>query len=330
MNAAPAPGDAPAPLHEADLLPLAGRGLLEAARDYVDLGFVLAPRRRGARLAAEVQGTEDLYACRVEVRASVDGGAPELGPQCACPSRRPFCKHVLALLLLWARRPEGFESLDDLEVRLRRIPAAELAALCGDAALEHRGLGAALETAAADPDWAAAPPGRCLQEWERFRASGLARGTWPEEALTLGSRIAGAPGSPRVRAAADAALELRQLAWWLTLLSPDLPPAAVRPWVRHLAARLEEARGRGPAAALPPEVGVHLASLAGALPDALAAERRDLAGFVAGVPTLAPVFEAQLQVMLWGEELGARLAVAPRLPATGARCREALAALREA
>lgn len=330
MNGAAVPGDAPPRLHEADLLSLAGRGLLEAARDYVDLGFVLAPRRRGPHLAAEVQGTEDRYACRVELRGPSAGGAPEMAPECACPSRRPFCKHVLAVLLLWVRSPEAFEPLDDLEARLRRIPAALLAALCCDAALADPGLGAALRAAASDPDWAAAPPGRCLQEWERFRASALARGTWPEDALTLGTRIAGAPGSPRLRAAADAALELRQLAWWLTLLGPDLPPVALRPWLRHLVARLEEARGRGPGAALPPEVGVHLAALAGALPEALATDRRDLAAFVAGVPTLAPVFEAQLQLMLWGEELGGRLAVAPRLPAAGARCREALAALREA
>jgi hypothetical protein len=327
MSASAAAEDRPAPLHEADLLALGPRGLLDAARDYVDLGFVLHPRRRGCRLAAEVQGTEDLYACRVGV-APVSGGPPRLEPACPCPSRRPFCKHALALLLLWARRPCDFLDLDGLEGRLRRRPAAELAALCCDAALEHRGLGAALETAAAEPDWAGELPGRCLQEWERFRAAAVERGRWPDEALALGARIGGPPGSPARRKGADAALELRQLAWWLTLAAPDLPPPALRPWLRHLEARLGAARAGSPDAALPPEVGAHLGALAAALPEAMGAERRALAALVAGVPTLAPVFEAQLEVLLWGEELAARLAVAPRRPDAGARCREALEALR--
>jgi hypothetical protein len=318
--------DGPATLREADLFPLAARGLLEAARDYVDLGFILRPRRRSRRLAAEVRGTEDVYACGAEVRRPEEGGPPSITPRCACPSRRPFCKHVLALLQLWVLRPEEFLALERVEERLRRLPSAELAALLCDVAEEGRDLTGALAAATAPSEWDQAPPGACLQEWERFREDSREAGRWPEAALLLGSRIAGPPGSPVPRPGAATAVGLRQLAWWLTLLCADLPEPAIRPWARHLEAQLEAAQlVGGTAAALPPELAPHLARLACALPAGLGGERRWLAAFAAAVPTLAGPFEAQAAALLWDEELAARLAVSPRLPeAAGARCREVL------
>jgi hypothetical protein len=320
-----APG--PARLREADLFALAGAGLLEAARDYVLLGRVRRPRRRGARVAAEVEGSDATYVCSADVEALPDA-APRLLPACDCPSQRPYCKHVLALLHLWATDPDAFACLDDAEARLRTRPAGTLAGLlCGAAMGEGDPLDIAL-AAAAPLDWATLPSGRCLEAWQDFRADAVRAARWPEAAFSLGLRIAGRPGDQPRRRGADAAVDLRQLCWWLTLVGGDLPDAAVRPWLGQLVAHLESARLAGDAASLPPELGVWLARLAEALPDAFAADRLWLARFAAAVPTLRPVFEAQTQLLLWTEEVAARVAVAPAVPEEVAvRCRQTLAAM---
>ena len=320
----------PAPVRESDVFGLTTPGLLEAARDYVRLDRVHRPRRRAERIAAEVDGTDATYACHADVRRGA-GVAPDIAPNCECPSHRPYCKHVLALLLLWAENPAAFAPLDAWEAELRARSPVELAELLADSAMGADAL-QLLAGAAAVPAWLAEPPGRCLQEWGRFRSWAEASGVWPAAALQLGARIAGPPGSPAAAPqvhVAHPAVAARQLAWWLTRMMTVLPEPALLPWVEHLFARLD-ALGRQPREAPPPELGVWLARVAAALPPARDPERSWLARFAAHVPTLAPVFEAELQRARWEAELTLRLAVAPALPTPGAALAESghVAALR--
>ena len=322
----------PLALREPDVFSLASRGLLEAALDYVLLGRVRRPRRRGAVIAAEVEGSESTYCARASLAA---GGPVQITPACDCPSQRPFCKHVLALLLLWTREPQAFLSLDTAEAVLARRPAAVVAALLAEAAMGGGDPLEALALAGHPPDWDGLPPGRCLEDWQAFAAWGELHGRWPEAALTLGARIAGPPGRPPTDGGAQAAVVSRQLAWWLTNMTAVLPPPALLPWLSHLAARLEGAARRADAAALAPELAVHLARLATALPEERAAERRWLAHFAAAAASLGPVFEAETERLLWSAETAIRLAVSPAVPdaapggpATADRCRAVLAVLR--
>lgn len=324
------------PLREADLFGLASAGLLELALDYVLLGRVGRARVRGATLAATVEGSQDTYTVRVILQAPerATDGAPGIQPSCDCPSRRPYCKHVLAVLLLWARDPATFVRLDASEAALRAWPARDLAALLAEAAMDGADLLGVLCAAGRPADWHAMPVGRCLEDWATFLAWAREVGAWPQAAFTLGARIAGPPGSEPLDHGVHAAVASRQLAWWLTCAAPLLPAASVLPWVRHLCARLERAELRGDVAALPPELAVWLARAAVALPAARDGERRWLGRFAAGVPALRLVFEGELQRLRWGAEVALRLAVAPAAPevggeATADRCRELLAVLRD-
>lgn len=299
----------PPSLGPAELFALAPAGLLEIASDYVQLGYVRRPRRRGCVLAAEVEGSADVYHCRAELRPGE--GRPAILPTCACPSGRPFCKHVLALLTLWSRAPGEFAAVDDLERALAARPGPEVAACLAAVAMEALDPLERLRDAARPRQWEALPPGECLEHWEAFREWASVAGRWPEAALHLGARIAGPPGSPPAGGGAPAAVASRQLAWWLWRMAEGLPPAALLPWLRHLFHRLDAAATADDAAALPPELGVYLARLATALPPERAAERRWLVRFAAATQVLAPIFEAEVLRLLWTGELGLRLASAP-------------------
>jgi hypothetical protein len=323
----------PAPLGEADVFPLADAGLLEAARDYVLLGRVRRPRRRGAVLIAEVEGTDATYTARAEVRR--EGGTPRISPACDCPSHRPFCKHVLALLLLWSAEPAAFAPLDDWEATLAACPAPELAALLAEVAMGESDPLELLRTAAR-PDWQHLPPGRCLEAWDRFRAWAVDEGRWPQAALDLALRIAGPPDRAPLQQGPEAALAARQLAWWLTLAAPELPTPTLQVWLRHLRTRLEAAEAGDPGG-LPPELAVWLARLTATLSEEQEAERLWLARLAGAVPALGPAFEAELERLRWEAVLAVRLALGPAAPAAvveggaatrAARCLRALAVLR--
>lgn len=330
-------GALPPPLGEADLFGLASAGLLELAMDYVLLGRVGRARVRGATLAATVEGSQDTYTVRVVLQVperAGDARAPGIQPSCDCPSRRPYCKHVLAVLLLWARDPAAFVRLDASEAALRAWPARDLAALLAEAAMDGADLLGVLCAAGRPADWNSLPVGRCLEDWAAFLGWAREAGAWPQAAFTLGARIAGPPGSEPVDQGVHAAVASRQLAWWLTCAAPLLPAPSVLPWVRHLCVRLERAELQGDVAALPPELAVWLARAAVAMPAARDGERRWLGQFAAGVPALRLVFEGELQRLRWGAEVALRLAVAPAAPEVGgaavaARCRELLAVLRD-
>lgn len=336
ISETPGPGDhqacpgPPPSLGPADLFPLASSAMLEMAEDYVLLGRVRRPRRRGCRLAAEVEGSEDVYPCRVDV-APADEGI-RLAPWCACPSQRRFCKHVLALLGLWARAPEQFVAVDQLERALATRAAPLVAARFADVAMGGRDPLECMQAAAQPLHYDALPPGRCLEEWEAFRSAAEESGRWPEAALALGVRIAGAPAGMPADRGAPAAVASRQLAWWLTHMVGTLPPAGLLPWLQHLFRRLEAAAAAGDGPALAPELGVWLARLAAALPAERSAEGGWLARFAAATPALGPVFEAETERQLWAAEVSLRLAVAPAVPSAGgegvpARCRALLEAM---
>ncbi len=305
------PGDAgpavggPARLDEVDLYPLAPPTLLEAGRDYALLGRVRRPRRRGAWLAAEVEGSDEEHLARARLERPEPGAACHVAPACTCPSQRPFCRHVLALLYLWVWRPETFLDVDAWERTLAALPAAHAAAALADAAMGEADALTALRNLARQ-DWEAAPPGRVLELWASFRQGAREQGRWPEAALGLGLRIAGAPGDPLP--ADPLAVRARQLAWWLCLLAPELPPPALGPWLERLFA-LVAAAGRS-GAGLPVEVAVWLARLAVALPEARRAEAGWIARFAAASP-VADVFAAELQRLLWESEVSWRLAAGP-------------------
>lgn len=331
-DAEPSVGPPPA-LGPADLFALAPAPLLEAARDYVLLGRVRRPRRRGCRLAAEVEGSEDVYLCRADLTPG--DGAVQILPACACPSQRPFCKHVLALLQLWASASQEFVPVDEFEHNLAMLPGPVVASYLADAAMDGLNPLERLRTAARPPEWTAAPPGRCLEEWEAFRTWAATAGLWPEAALALGIRIAGRPDGSPTDHGVTAAIASRQLAWWLTRMIGVLPPAGLLPWLRHLFRRLDAAATSADALALAPELGVWLARVAVALPEERSCERRWLARFAVVTPTLAPVFEAEARRLLWSAEVSLRLAVAPAVPnsagggAVSGRCRTVLDAFQK-
>lgn len=325
--AVPAGGAEPAAVRESDLFPLVPSGLLERARDYLLLGRVVRPRRRGDLLAADVEGSEATHAVRVRVARREDGSA-DFSPRCDCPASRPLCTHVLATLLLWSRAPEAFAPVDAWEEALRRLPADEAAAALAAAAMGEQDPLDALSRAADHPQGDIEPPGRCLERWPAWRAAAVRRGGWPDAAFALATRIAGAPGSPPP--AEPPGLAVRQLAWWCTLAAAELPPPALLPWLQHLFALLE---ADAAAARLPREVGVWLARLALALPEARAAEAHWLARFAAQTPAVRPAFEAEAERLRWEQEVTWRLAdpgaEVPSLPAL-ARARRVLAAFADA
>lgn len=316
----------PASVGDSDLIGLAAPAVLERAGDYVHLDRLYRTRRYGDVLAAEVEGSEDRYACRVEVRR--EAGRLVLRPTCACPSRRPYCAHVLAVLILWGRSPAAFVPLEPGGLALSARPAAALAALLVGCALGGADPLDVVQEAGQGLDWSAQPPGRCLEAWDAFEAGARAAGRWPEAALDLVIRIAGAPGAPQSDRDARAAVTSRHLAWWLVRSAALLPAPALRPWTRKLAARLQTAQAGGDTGALPPALGVWLARLAAALPPEVADERHWLAAFTAGVPTLAGVFEAELQRILWTAEVAQRVGASPATASRSAAAGEALTAFR--
>lgn len=330
MSATAAVG--PARLGEPDLFALAPAKMLEAARDYVLLGRVHRPRRCGALLAGEVEGNDETYPVRATVAAPE--GSTQITPTCPCPSQRPYCKHVLALLWQWADAPESFLPVDIWRADLSGRSADELADLLADIAMGTADPLTLVENAAAGPDWDNLTPGQCLEQWERFRASALEAGRWPEAALDLGKRITGGLDRLPVGGGPQAAVATRQLAWFLTRIADDLPPPALVPWLRNLEQRLEAADPLEPQA-LPPELGVWVARLAADLPSERGAERRWLARFAATRPALAPVVTAELQRLRWTDEVALRVAVAPATlagrtqPSKADHCLEALAAMND-
>jgi len=93
-------------------------GSFERGSDYFRKGAILDPIRRGNLLRAESRGSSG---GPYRVEATLAHGGQQRNPvdyACDCP-RGGFCKHVVALLLTWAKTPERFSV---------RQPVAELLA----------------------------------------------------------------------------------------------------------------------------------------------------------------------------------------------------------
>lgn len=95
--------------------------------DYYLSGRVRRAAVYWNRLRGEVLANSGDY--RPSVTAG-EGG--RLMAECDCPSRLPFCKHSIALLYLWANRPEEFTDLEGLTAALAGLAPDRLAALLGE------------------------------------------------------------------------------------------------------------------------------------------------------------------------------------------------------
>jgi uncharacterized Zn finger protein len=129
-------------LTEAQVRGLASRKSFERGEDYFREGAVLEPFRQGAELRAECAGTE---AEPYQVVAVLDeSGVAETS--CTCPyDWGGVCKHVVALLLAYVRRPQAFRVVQPLEAMLAERSKAELVALIGEMVRQEPRLMSALE-----------------------------------------------------------------------------------------------------------------------------------------------------------------------------------------
>nr|MBC7245005.1 hypothetical protein [Chloroflexota bacterium] len=92
--------------------------IYERAYAYYRDHRVLNPRRIGAVLEAEVQGTE-LYSVRVEAREGM------ILASCTCPfAETAVCKHIGAVLLQWVHRPESFQVVEEEETTVSQPAVA--------------------------------------------------------------------------------------------------------------------------------------------------------------------------------------------------------------
>ncbi len=86
------------------------------------------------RLRGKVAANTGDY--RPEVVCGENG---QLSSQCDCPSRLPFCKHAVALLYLWANRPEQFIDLEGLTAPLSLCQPDQLTELLAAALMAGDG-----------------------------------------------------------------------------------------------------------------------------------------------------------------------------------------------
>ena len=89
-----------------DIRDLCSERIFERGQEYYATDCVTQPAVSGKPLRAMVTGTED-YITTVAVDEDED-----LYCECTCPyDWEAFCKHGVALLLHWVRKPEDFQDL---------------------------------------------------------------------------------------------------------------------------------------------------------------------------------------------------------------------------
>lgn len=94
-------------LDETDVANMVFGKIFERAYDYYLQRRVRNPRRIGAKLEAEVQGTELYHVC-----VAVEEGT--VWSSCTCPfAGSSACKHVGAVLLQWIHEPDSFQILKE-------------------------------------------------------------------------------------------------------------------------------------------------------------------------------------------------------------------------
>lgn len=189
-------GDARAAI-EAAALALVGTRTLERGRRYVAWGAVFDARRRGAVLRARCEGSGQ-EAWRVRVTLDPAGVRDAA---CDCPmGEGGDCKHVAAVLLTYAREPDGFAEVPTVDEAVAGVDAVGLRALLGRLLLQRPELEALVEEALPGAfARAEAAPGDA-----RAEAAALMRGLWPGEDLdALAAKLEAR------RAAAEAAGDAR-------------------------------------------------------------------------------------------------------------------------
>ncbi len=110
----------------AQIRTLATKSSYERGQNYYQSGAIQNTVRRDDRLEAECEGSHyELY--RVSVR--LGGSKGVLDADCTCEySFEGYCKHIVALLLMWLHKPQAFEA--------REAPATILAKYSKEALIE--------------------------------------------------------------------------------------------------------------------------------------------------------------------------------------------------
>jgi uncharacterized Zn finger protein len=127
-------------LSEAQVRRLASGKSFERGEDYFRDGAVLEPLIQGTELRAECAGTEQYQVCAV----LDEKGVAETS--CTCPyDWGGVCKHVVALLLAYVRRPKAFRIVPPLEALLAERSKGELVTLIGEMLKREPGLISVLE-----------------------------------------------------------------------------------------------------------------------------------------------------------------------------------------
>jgi len=132
---------------KAQVRKLASGKSFERGEEYFHESMVLDPLRQGAELRAECAGTEsEPY----QVFAVLDEkGVAETS--CTCPyDWGGVCKHVVALLLTYVRRPKAFRVVPPLEAMLAERSKGELIKLIGEMVGREPGLMSVLEVSEAE------------------------------------------------------------------------------------------------------------------------------------------------------------------------------------
>ncbi len=91
-------------------------------RKILQSGAVLRPWAAGASIHAEVQGSGSTP-YRIDI--TFKNSATRPSTKCSCPAWRsnPLCKHVAAVLLAWATKPETFTVMEAPPVEVKAKPA---------------------------------------------------------------------------------------------------------------------------------------------------------------------------------------------------------------
>jgi uncharacterized Zn finger protein len=115
--------DAPC-LTEADIRELADDPSFERGMDYYMHDAIQEPVRQGSELRGECHGSRsEPYQVRVLL-----GERGIVAAHCTCP-RGGFCKHIVALLLNYIRRPDAFRDVPPLEAMLASLTRDDLVGL---------------------------------------------------------------------------------------------------------------------------------------------------------------------------------------------------------
>jgi uncharacterized Zn finger protein len=133
-------------LTEADIRELADDLSFERGMDYYMHDAIHEPVRQGSELRGECYGSRsEPYEVRVLL-----GERGIVAAHCTCP-RGGFCKHIVALLLNYIRRPDAFRDVPPLEAMLASLTRDDLVELVETMVRREPTLLTLVETRAAMP-----------------------------------------------------------------------------------------------------------------------------------------------------------------------------------